>query len=380
MDFPQEGDFRPIRGSICRRCLQDPGLIKIWWKGPRKSSKCKYCDDKKSVLPIAAITPVIHQFIDYHYNSAADESPWDDGAYVAPTYTSQEVLENLVGGVVCDGLFEDLVEASDEQALYCERDWALLRQHEVLAHGWQEFCKAIKHRRRFLFQHALDEDARFRGANEIPPGEFLRAIGKTIRTMRIKRALRAGTILYRARIMRRDVDRQTITARDLYAPPDQCATYANRFSPAGISMFYGAYDKATAMAEIGKLSDADHRYVVAQFRLRVDMDILDWRSARFPAGNFDVDSLNRYPLAQFFRLMVADMAQPVTKDGREHVDYVPTQVVSEFVRSQIRRNRRPCQGMVYASVAHPGGANAVLFLDHDACADAFDCDNIIVCE
>jgi hypothetical protein len=52
------------------------------------------------------------------------------------------------------------------------------------------------------------------------------------------------------------------------------------------------------------------------------------------------------------------IAQPVARDDRVHIDYVPTQVVSEFLMHAF--NERGVTGMKFASAKAPG-ANVVLF-------------------
>ena len=50
------------------------------------------------------------------------------------------------------------------------------------------------------------------------------------------------------------------------------------------------------------------------------------------------------------------------KDGSEHIDYAPSQVVSEFFSHVFRTALgEKIHGMVHPSAVHPGGKNVVLF-------------------
>ena len=54
---------------------------------------------------------------------------------------------------------------------------------------------------------------------------------------------------------------------------------------------------------------------------------------------------------------------PVRKDGMEHVEYVPSQVVCEFFAQVFGRkdDGRPVDGIAYRSAVVPDGQNVVLF-------------------
>ena len=59
---------------------------------------------------------------------------------------------------------------------------------------------------------------------------------------------------------------------------------------------------------------------------------------------------------------VSDISEPVAKDGREHVEYVPTQIVAEYLRYRFRDSQgKAINGLLYPSVKNPGGRNMVIF-------------------
>ena len=64
----------------------------------------------------------------------------------------------------------------------------------------------------------------------------------------------------------------------------------------------------------------------------------------------------------FLDRFVNDISQPVAKDGSEHVDYVPSQVICEyFALIYTVADSRRLDGLVYPSALLPGGRNLVLF-------------------
>ena len=65
-------------------------------------------------------------------------------------------------------------------------------------------------------------------------------------------------------------------------------------------------------------------------------------------------------------LFVPEFAQPVEKDGREHVEYVPSQIVTEYVRYRLpERIGKPIRGILYPSARKSRGIGCVLFVVHE---------------
>jgi RES domain len=60
-----------------------------------------------------------------------------------------------------------------------------------------------------------------------------------------------------------------------------------------------------------------------------------------------------------------DLRKPVVLDGREHIEYVPTQVVTEYMRWF---PAAAIDGILYTS-AQNGGTSCVIFCGPGGCAD-----------
>jgi RES domain-containing protein len=67
---------------------------------------------------------------------------------------------------------------------------------------------------------------------------------------------------------------------------------------------------------------------------------------------------------------VKDLAKPIKKDGREHIDYVPTQVVTEYLRHAFRaEGGYRVKGVIYQSARKGQGKCCVLFARNKACCE-----------
>jgi hypothetical protein len=59
------------------------------------------------------------------------------------------------------------------------------------------------------------------------------------------------------------------------------------------------------------------------------------------------------------------ISQRVKKDGSEHIDYVPSQVVCEYLAQAFETELGiTLGGLIYKSAVNPGGKNLVLFPQH----------------
>ena len=161
---------------------------------------------------------------------------------------------------------------------YGDRAWVQknffgLREDEQLMYGWKDFVKAVKHKTRYLF--AVRRPLKKPITDEsIPPHKMLDEIGEIVERVGLVTTMRGGTQWHRARI--HDAAKKYMAASELGTVPQSKALYSNRMSPAGIPMFYGAADMATAIAETytsqpGKKAVA----TVGVFETARDTEVLD---------------------------------------------------------------------------------------------------------
>jgi hypothetical protein len=70
---------------------------------------------------------------------------------------------------------------------------------------------------------------------------------------------------------------------------------------------------------------------------------------------------------RFLHEFEQDLVKPVARDGMEHVDYVPTQIVTEFFRHRFRlSDGASLDGIMYRS-SRTGQPACVLFFDSHHC-------------
>jgi hypothetical protein len=199
----------------------------------------------------------------------------------------------------------------------------------------------------------------------ISASDMLDAIGESVREVDLVKKLPALTKFIRARVG--PANRYYRTARTLGPPPRRRAI-ANRMSPEGIPMFYGASDEYTATAEIvpGRLKRG-RILNVGSFETLEEFLVLDL-TALPPIPSLFSDLRYLRPTLSFLYSFVRDLSKPMKKDGREHIDYVPTQILTEYFRhSFLHYDGEPVRGILYPSSRVPHGTACVLFFTREEC-------------
>lgn len=355
---------------VCDDCVDDYALQKLIRTSATQSS-CSYCG-RKSRYAIAAkfdvLAEAIMEGLRSEYGDPNDEGvPWDEG-WVGEVIDTYDALFNEAElDVENDDLRQDIIKSLGDNQ-WCQRDFYRLSPSKALQYGWQRFAEFIKYKARFVFLNVEDAATDEMDDDHIPVSKFLEILGEVVRHLKLFRALPEGSNIYRLRIH----DRATSlsTAAELGSPPIEACTFPNRMSPAGIPMFYGAFDKDTCVAETYSPDGKNHHGTFGHFITLREMVLLDLTKAPPTPSIFEPKTRDKRHNIAFLRSFIRDIAAPITKDGREHIEYVPTQVVSEYFRHVLKAKRKSIDGIVYPSAREGGKEACVLFFENSACVDS----------
>ena len=230
-----------------------------------------------------------------------------------------------------------------------------------LVEEWEQFCDFIKHERRHFFLQEKERRGSYDYSYSLKGRPFsavevLSEMGRACEEFRLVTTLKRGTVVFRARQSARG--RQFRTTLELGPPNEQLARKPNRMSPSGVVMFYACDSPKAAIAEIsaGSLSA-----VVGEFVIEKDIRILDLSCLPREASLFDLLTERQQGSLEFLHHFAAALSAKVEPDGHEHVEYVPSQVISEWFRTVFRHQRRRIHGICYPSVQYPDGRCLALF-------------------
>jgi hypothetical protein len=134
-------------------------------------------------------------------------------------------------------------------------------------------------------------------------------------------------------------------------------------SAAGIPMFYGSDDPKTAVAEIRESSSS--LYAIAEFRAERDCRMLDLTNLPAIPRFFELGNRDVREQMEFLHRLAEDISLPVEDRDSVHIEYVPTQVVTEYFRAVFTDGSRKLDGIVYWSARRPGHRSLVIFATSD---------------
>ncbi|WP_433355887.1 HEPN-associated N-terminal domain-containing protein [Microtetraspora malaysiensis] len=357
-------------GSVCRHCVDDYALEAAIEEAANTELDCDFCG-RSPAAPLNVLLGLFVEGVRYEYGDADDEGVFYDGREGGYQWhevqdTWDLIMYSFSDVLIGDGLPEAVCAAVHDRA-WVPRNFIEPRRDEALNESWSSFCDEIKYRNRYVF--FLREEDRDLGPGYIPPARILMEIGELLLSENLLVEIPAGRRFWRGRA---DSDRQaTWGAKDLGTAPRTHAKQANRMSPAGIPMFYGAADVDTAIKEVLVRRPLGAKWAMATaFETTHPCVLVDFTRLPTPPSLFDAQNRHRRRPLRFLRDFVADLRKPVD-DGREQIDYIPTQVVTEYLLRIFSAPNGPVAGLLYTSATENGDC-AVLDVPHERCIEALD--------
>lgn len=346
-------------GYVCPDCIEDEFLKSII-SDNACHQKCDYCGEESDddfAAPLEALMEAIRDTVFYYYNDPTCAGmPYDGGGFIFDPIDTHEVLESL--GLECDGqLFDDVANAfiNTGWVASAHGHWASSHQNEILNASWNNFVNVVKHEVRYFFSRIPNLKESY--SQEYSPPQLLSIISHLANELKLISTLPLGTSFYRVREREDGADWELDL--DQMGPPPAARAAAGRMNPAGISYLYLAFERQTALAEV--LERPPCGAAIAQFDAQRDLTILDLTSLPPLPSIFDDSRRDQREGLLFLSRFVIEISKPVRKDGREHIEYVPSQVVSEYFALSFQANGQPLDGIAYPSAVRPGGRNLVLF-------------------
>lgn len=351
----QEQGWSDPKTWVCRKCIGvDDYLRNLVRKAFVPAMTCTYCNDKRRrAAPLNSVMDAVLRGVLYSYadDATAAAPAGIEVAYYSSEYVVDEVADSQ-GLEWPEQLRADIAHALTNDAWIeaAEGSWMGSHGHEVLNYSWRTFVRAVKHRSRFHFRSR----PKTRSYGEaVSVDEMLPFLANLVRRKRMLRKLPSGTVAFRVREGHHAQDPKEL------GPPPEDAAKAGRMNPAGIPYFYLSMTQQTALRE-GRVATGGPA-TVGRWTLAKDLYVLDLtKSLRAPS--IFSGGWGDHDLIQFIYDFVDAISEPVEHDGSEHIEYVPTQVISEFFAQSFTYARgRRLDGIVFPSALLQNAQNLVLF-------------------
>lgn len=356
-------------------CFSDSNLVKALTK-LGNSGICSYSGKNGVVVPMNDATDYVRRYILKYYddpdqcdlylaNSFLDKGEENDedskftsfGPYLVPKDCAcfddtAELLEELDLYTKNEELNADLIEALGDH-WWIEKEPFVIPLGDELNLKWKQFSDDVMHRQRFTFLSKKE----FCGEPEHTDNgllDILTEIEGIITRHSLCKVIDKHTHLYRVRPLIENVAHEF---KEITCPPDSAAKQ-NRMSPAGISMFYAAFDERTPLLEGSYKGDGKGWFLTGDFIPKKNLNVLDLTELPSPITFW----LEGFEEIAFLNAFHKEITRPIKRDNRIHSEYVPSQVFTESLRYMYKGVQ--LDGMIYNS-SLVGKKNIVLFCNQE---------------
>ncbi|MDR6688977.1 hypothetical protein J2Y41_004577 [Arthrobacter sp. 1088] len=334
-EFLEARGYEDVEGHICLSHILDPALKSNLSTHSTPARDCRLCEaapsNNSSTIPIQEFQAEVMEALRFLYEPPDDAGvPWDDGYQGAVIYDTWEAVYDICSDAFDGDVDESLIELLTEAI--SEPEWTHNRHASSLDAArweWDSFVTAVRTESRFIFMPSKSPES------VLSPGQrsatFLWSLLPYVENaaLGLLQEVPAGTAFFRGRLVNDAADSMS-GAKDLGPAPASLAS-ANRMSPEGIPMFYASAKAATAVREIAAHGNGDYARI-GTFRNQHTLTVLDLTGPLTLPSIYDRSQRDEYGIFQFFRDFSRDITAPLLSGSRPHIEYAPTQIVTEFFR------------------------------------------------
>jgi len=370
----EEFKYGPIDDDrrVCEECFEDEG-IQDFVRSTAKSKGCDFCKGKAAkknkCVEINEVIEFIAQCIRREYGAPEEMLMWDseEGHY----FMENSILstDELIGELVeCkhEKVFDLILSAFDGSAAWVHTHYLMESRGKVLASLWTRFADSVKHEKRFFFERVSKKTAKgilITGARE--PSDILTAISKAAKDAKLFVDIGKGSVFYRARKFVSAELPEKFTSENMGVPNREVSKkFAHRMSPAGIPLFYGSLEMGTAKVETGYAKG--DVLVVAKFEAARTLHVLDLTLTPGIPSIFKEKDWDKREAILFLNQFSDHINQDVDREGHEHVEYIPSQIFTEYVRYRVKSGSKAVDGIIFPSTKNFGGKSIAIFCDNSS--------------
>ena len=366
MEEAEARGFWPTDDSVCSSHISET-FLSSQLEEAESDLACVVCGARESPrVPLDDLMDLIMTAIRSNWGRAADDlyrDPETESGWALVTcFDTRDVVREDLGGDIDDEAVELIADRLEFDEWY-DPSQIWLEGHELLKFSWDQFHQWICDS-----TIAVDAVARWprpsgwmsNAADGVPPCEMLDQLTDLIGELGL---ITTTPITNWFRCTELD-DGEMVTARRLGTPPTVYAIKPNRMSPAGKPMFYGAADKATALAEIGAATSIK-RIATGVWKASRPVRVLDLTKHPDLPSYFDVERDRIRQGLIFLRHFTDDVSRKLEPPAVLRIEYRPTQAVMH----QLQVAFPAIDGIVFAS-SHTGQPNCALFVKNEVCIEA----------
>lgn len=358
--------------------------LKKFIRDNSREGKCSYCNCKTKVCKFTTFMDFVGERLTDYLGPIDDEGLYlassflekdeDEipgfirrGPYIAPKnveyYTDIESLMDDFELITDNGKLNEDMASCFNVDYWIRKDPTALLYHEEMGYAWKNFSERVKKQRYTFFK-----DISYYKETVDTHGVELDVLSEVAeKVCLLEENLKAETCIYRGRPNGGGAPYKSF--EELTAPPIKAAK-TNRMSPAGVSMFYGAFEENTCCEEIKNyLENKETKIYVGKFRTTKDLKLINL--CNIPQPNFWMKSKNDWQTFLFLKQFHDEISRPIIA-GNSELNYIPSQAFSEYLRFiQRSKDGSHFDGIIYKS-SLVGTDNIVLFYDDKTSANILE--------
>ena len=369
---------------LCYNCIGDQFLAdEVKTRG--EVTNCSYCGECLETFDLDKVADRIHTVVEKHFIRTSSEDDFLGSIFIREGLsgfwaTRGDPVEQVIAEIasVEEEIASDLTEllsgrfaywaASqggedpyDSEAYYLARrpnDWDL-------RYNWQEFCEEIMFRERFFPENAEPTLNKIFGNLEslttLDGSPVVREISLGDETLQI----------WRARIAHSEDELETILispAKELGPPPPTLAE-VGRMNAKGVSVFYGAMDQQTCVAEVRP--PVGSYVVLGRFEFSRSVRLLNLEALSkvyFDISHFDPSYATNKALAMFIRNLAIELSRPIIPQDVDR-EYLPTQFVASYLANRVRPR---LDGMIFPSAQSTSNSQNLVLFNHARGVESYE--------
>ena len=362
---------------VCPDCFGHAGLRRrlIEIRPSLPKAPCDFHPTKKGI-PISNVAKIVDDVFRNRY-CRGEYQPYGDAQHMGDLNGTLRDLVVADNGCVTSALAAELMDKErywppdGEEQFYNDEYYYVPNDYGFDDHSftWRAFRRGILHEQRFFNSEALEK------LNDIFDGLHLLRDGANNPAVYELKVADPNATFFRARISNTSDCIHRISknpAKELGPPPDFLRR-AGRMNSSGILAFYGAFDIDTCIAELRPA--VGETVISAKFKLSRPILVLD--TTKFSGRPKDINIfaktyIKRMRLWKFMSTFMDEIAKPCLPND-EHLDYVPTQVVSEYLRHLHKfkqgDDEHTVDAIIYRSAQNRTGKNIAIFGDAGSVKD-----------
>ncbi|WP_433850673.1 RES domain-containing protein [Brucella pseudogrignonensis] len=350
--------------NVCYKCIGDLYLQdEIESEGMRRA--CGFCGKHRKSYRLEMLVQRVQDVIEENYSAHQDEYGADSGEPIGDLIANllnvdrpiaEAVRAELSRGTAYLAYKNGETDPFSSETCYIERKTDTYDYQET----WRLFRNEIGRRSRYFNEHARRSLIEIFGdistTRAWPDDPVVEIVGPKSE----------DRFLYRGRIAFSESEIELFLkdpVGELGPPPPRFAR-PGRMNAAGISVFYGAREPQTCIAEIR--APVGSHVVLGRFEIIRDVRLLDLNKLTqvfTDVSLFDPRFQRMAGRASFFRRLVTEISRPIMPRDEE-AEYLVTQTVSEFLASSVEPQ---LDGIIFNSAqTDHEGRNVVLF--HHICS------------